>query len=89
MLSAHRQLQDTLPSLGTYRIQQTLEIVESKLINEEQRSLCAQKVLGRKLGFKGTEYHKASKVLKKVAKMTQPRLSNQSPLQPKVTSTRG
>ena len=56
-------------------------------MNEEQPSLCAQKVLGRKLGFKGTEYHKATKVFKEVAKMTQPRFSTKTAKNPPTMGT--
>jgi len=58
------------PRLSKSQSFKVLEIAEAQLVNDEKPSLCAQKTLGRKLGFTGVNYHKASSVLKKVKKLT-------------------
>ena len=67
------------PKIGKIGVQKVFEIVEAKLVNEEQPSLCGQKLLGRKLGFTSKEYHKASKVLGKVSKLTSQRKPERKP----------
>ena len=58
------------PKLRKQQSYKVLEIAEAKLVNDENPSLCAQKMLGRKLGFVGLNHHKGIKVLRKVSNLT-------------------
>jgi len=53
------------PRLSEFKTQKVLEIVEAKLVNDEQPAFCAQKILERKLGFTGINLYKASKTFEK------------------------